>query len=542
MMIPSGNPTLDDFRSGRLDPESAQRVLAYAKQINPDFALPDAAMPATPPPPRPIAGLAPAAAPAPTQPSQAPRPIAAINRPAQHGLEAPEPTSAAQAPIASASSPAPISGQRQIFNDLTTGENAKAGVNRIHSPWARIPLQILNGIGSAVVPGVMAGIPGTTLHHSLEQHRAAANLNEEEAAETGAANRAHLNAETDELPARAEHEREQAEALKHPKETWEQGTEPEIDPQHPELGAQAVYWNKSDPTQRHYGNAPVAAKPTADKTAPHYVHMPGVGIVAMTPGKDGKIGTELVYKEDPKVESDLTDLEINGKAHKVIVNKQTGAVIRDLGESGVKPATVNVNAGQARDDKSYEAREKELNTLGAPIAQLGQRFGRLKDTIAQGTPQADALIAPELLTVMAGGQGSGLRMNEAEIARIVGGRSKWETLRAAIQQWSTDPKTANSITEEQRQQIRALVQTVDGKLSKKQNALNSAYERLSTAKSPEEHRQIVNETRKIFQGVDNGEGEDGGGGVPPKGATMKVPDKQGKMHWSDGKQDLGLVE
>lgn len=29
---------------------------------------------------------------------------------------------------------------------------------------------------------------------------------------------------------------------------------------------------------------------------------------------------------------------------------------------------------------------------------------------------------------------------------------------------------------------------------------------------------------------------------PPKGATMKVPGSDGKLHWSDGKQDLGVVQ
>jgi hypothetical protein len=60
------------------------------------------------------------------------------------------------------------------------------------------------------------------------------------------------------------------------------------------------------------------------------------------------------------------------------------------------------------------------------------RFGRLRDTLNQKSPQADALVAPELLTVIAGGQGSGLRMNEAEIARSVGGRSHLEDLKAAL--------------------------------------------------------------------------------------------------------------
>ena len=39
----------------------------------------------------------------------------------------------------------------------------------------------------------------------------------------------------------------------------------------------------------------------------------------------------------------------------------------------------------------------------------------------------------------------------------------------------------------------------------------------------------------------------GGGNVsttggPPEGATMKVPGSDGKMHWSDGKKDLGVVQ
>ena len=29
---------------------------------------------------------------------------------------------------------------------------------------------------------------------------------------------------------------------------------------------------------------------------------------------------------------------------------------------------------------------------------------------------------------------------------------------------------------------------------------------------------------------------------PPPSATMKVPGSDGKMHWSDGKVDLGLVQ
>jgi hypothetical protein len=39
-------------------------------------------------------------------------------------------------------------------------------------------------------------------------------------------------------------------------------------------------------------------------------------------------------------------------------------------------------------------------------------------------------------------------------------------------------------------------------------------------------------------------GMTGGGnaGAMPAGATMKVPGSDGKLHWSDGKQDLGVAQ
>jgi hypothetical protein len=34
----------------------------------------------------------------------------------------------------------------------------------------------------------------------------------------------------------------------------------------------------------------------------------------------------------------------------------------------------------------------------------------------------------------------------------------------------------------------------------------------------------------------------GGGNAMPAGATMKVPGSDGKLHWSDGKKDLGIIQ
>ncbi len=159
----------------------------------------------------------------------------------------------------------------------------------------------------------------------------------------------------------------------------------------------------------------------------------------------------------------------------------------------------------ARADKSYQFNVGQLNTISKPIDDAIQRLGRLEDTLTQNTPQADALVAPELLTVMAGGAGSGLRMNEAEIARIVGGRSNWQSLQASINKWKLDPAAARSITPEQQQQIHALVSTVHSKLLAKKDSIDGANNALIDAQSPEDHRRIVGNLRtKLFQ-IDAGQ-------------------------------------
>lgn len=160
----------------------------------------------------------------------------------------------------------------------------------------------------------------------------------------------------------------------------------------------------------------------------------------------------------------------------------------------------------ARADKSFQYNNTALDKVAAPLDQINQRMGRLQDTLSQNTPQADALVAPELLSVMSGGAGSGLRMNEAEISRIVGGRSNWESLKAAVNKWSLDPKEALSITPEQRKEIRALAKTVQDKLIQKEKIIDESRNALIDTDDPKEHRRIVADTKKKLDQIDSGEG------------------------------------
>ena len=153
-------------------------------------------------------------------------------------------------------------------------------------------------------------------------------------------------------------------------------------------------------------------------------------------------------------------------------------------------------------DKSYTVHDTQLNKLQEPLDARISRLSTLQDTLNQHTMQADALVAPELLTVMAGGPQSGLRMTEAEIARIVGGRTHLEDLKAALSKFETDPNHAFSITPDQRNQVRALVQTVNQKLTAKVNILNASRQQLIDASSKEDHRKILADTHKALQAVD----------------------------------------
>lgn len=170
--------------------------------------------------------------------------------------------------------------------------------------------------------------------------------------------------------------------------------------------------------------------------------------------------------------------------------------------SNVQPVETDTSAGdRARLDRSFTANLSQLNAMRKPVSDLQQRMGRLVEAVNQETPQADALVAPELLTVMAGGMGSGLRMNEAEIARIVGGRSNFESIKAALNKWQTDPTKALSITPAQRQQIRDLIQSVASKSEQAMALMNQAEQDLIDAPDVHSQREILANLRKQIDAI-----------------------------------------
>jgi hypothetical protein len=70
----------------------------------------------------------------------------------------------------------------------------------------------------------------------------------------------------------------------------------------------------------------------------------------------------------------------------------------------------------------------------------------------------------------------------------------------------------------------------------------AAIEGIRGAVSSQTNSRIGN--NPVLQKMYGGNVSTGGGAAagPPAGATMKVPGSDGKLHWSDGKKDLGVAQ
>lgn len=373
-------------------------------------------------------------------------------------------------------------------------------------------LNVAGDVAGAILPQArlaLRAIPGTEEHHQLLQKQATGRIGEDLGEQQKEAVNEETGARTEQAQAAAENQRSEAYAREHPQA--KQGLTPEETTIHDLMTGENGQPRLNPETQKPYTYLEAYQ---ATKQA----------------GQDVKPTPE-------KKTNDVVRI-VNGVPHMIKVDAATGQDVRDLGPTKIPQDTSGKTNERA--DKSYTYNNNKLDQLGKPIEDAVGRMGRLRDTLAQGTPQADALVAPELLTIMAGGMGSGLRMNEAEISRIVGGRSKWQSLEASINQWRADPTKANSITPEQRQQIHALVDGVNAKLQLKQKALDDAREKLLDSDDPKEHRRIVTDAHHALSQVDEGTAQAAGGnqgaveykaGLVRNGYKFKGGDPTDKNNW-----------
>jgi hypothetical protein len=188
-----------------------------------------------------------------------------------------------------------------------------------------------NIAGDIVDPGAMSLIPGTQLHNAAlargnEQGIAQGEKAENETAETAARTTA-AGAEKEKADTEQQKLDDSETAPQNPKDTFEK------------LQDGSLVQLTTDP---HTGNSSV----------------------------------KLLYKGDPKVETELATLQVGGKPHSVLVNKQSGETIKDLGE------TKEPNAGEPG---SWQMVENGKNPDGSPhMSLLNSKTRQISEPVGSG--------------------------------------------------------------------------------------------------------------------------------------------------------------
>lgn len=169
------------------------------------------------------------------------------------------------------------------------------------------------------------------------------------------------------------------------------------------------------------------------------------------------------------------------------------------------PPQANPDAQAAREasvlDRSYTYNQNRIDKIRQPLQDRAERLSRLDDSVFAHSAQADSLIAPELVTVVAGGQGTGVRITQGEIDNVMHGRSNWEAVKAAVNKWNPNNKEALSITDAQRADVVELLKMVRDRNGEALKAADDASDKLINASSVTEHRQIVNDFHKQIASI-----------------------------------------
>lgn len=507
--------------------ESAPPPVDVSRETSP-------AMPLEPPPsiePTPLksADLAPAAMPLPIRGPQIPYQMNIANAPRVQTHQ--DEYSRLAAP--------PLSGNDP--NAHTPADTGQPGWEQIHNPFLRTLAGVGNGLlgvasRTALGQGIAQNIPGTSAHHQVLVNQQEHALGEEQAGAKSAADVAKTEADTEHakattagLPAEAQlHAAEaqnyisEAEARKNP--DLQVVAHPVIDPNDTTKTPRTGYFNKKTGTMT-YG--PEIAATPASQQRTTFEKMDDGTVLALSVGPDGKATHSVVYKGDPKVETDLAKLKIGGQEHSVIVNKKTGETIKDLGETGEKPPTVNVNAEtsaldreSARFAKPHEANVKAANDQLEKIIEA-------HSLLTTGNAESQALAVPKVLTALVSGQGTGVRITQPELNAIGAARGITGDVKAWIQKLGSGKK----LTPEQSQQLVGVLDAASQRLEQKREIANHALDLINSGTSRADIIKADAEARKALADF-----EKGGGNAPhkiasddeynklPKGAHFVGPD------------------
>jgi hypothetical protein len=210
---------------------------------------------------------------------------------------------------------------------------------------------VLSRIGQTaadiLAPGITSAIPGTERYRQLKEAGETAQLGKAQERELATAREKSAEQTADVTRREGEQRLREGEQRLTKAETE---YKPNMDTQGNVTGwtdALGRTRGLNDP-ETPQGIKDVAAATEAKANRPTIEKMDNGDVVAITPGKNGQPPTsQVVYQGDPKVETELTEQTINGKEHKVLINKKNGEVIKDIG-AFAKPESPTAGLAQMK--------------------------------------------------------------------------------------------------------------------------------------------------------------------------------------------------
>lgn len=426
----------------------------------------------------------------------------------------------AKPPSASGNPQPAIGPLRQAANALAS---EKSGIGQIHNPWLRVPAAIGEGLINAFVPGGHAFtsfVPGFQSHHNMLVNQAEKAATGEETGAKSAADVAHTGAETGLENAQAagvpaetalkqaetQNYLSEAEARKNP--DLQVVAHPVVDPNDPEKIPRTGYFNKKTGVMS-YGPEIAAAPASQQRTS--FEKMDDGTVLALSVKPDGTPTHTVVYKGDPKLATEIKQLEVGGKPHQVLFNAKTGEQIKDLGETGEKPPTVNVNAEtsaldreSARFGKTHEANVKAANDQLEKIIEA-------RSMLTTGNAESQAAAIPKVMTALVSGQGTGVRITQPELNAIGNARG----IAGDVQGWIQKLGTGKKLTPEQSSQLVGLLDSTSQRLEQKRGIANDALDKINSGGSRADIVKADADARKTLADFEKG----GAGGGQQKVST-----------------------
>jgi hypothetical protein len=175
------------------------------------------------------------------------------------------------------------------------------------------------------------------------------------------------------------------------------------------------------------------------------------------------------------------------KIHPTEATKQRDIIIR-------MDKSQDFQSTQRTSREFFSVKNKFRNDLADEAKKLQpdlERVDRAQKVLASPNFLADAIAAPEVLQIMAGGMGSGLRMTDAELNRVNAAQTKLDQIRGKLAKWDILPGQEKvTIQADMRKQMTDLVNVVQQARQRHDSLIQDTLLELEDAKSEPDVDQL----------------------------------------------------